>query len=332
MKGLVSWTISTIVVICIAVLPADGNQHRSQLYFSIQIFEINQEGDKQARVSSKVKVHRDNGDTVLCDDMSDEQGTIKCLIECDPSYRLTKTFHITFLRHSIYRTPSTQKITLRYNCILEPEKLEATYIHWQYAHQNNQNQYKRLTANAQLLWEFIGSSKSYAENYVYDVGVSNNLDASAIKLLYDFGQQSLNLSESYLQLGNQQQAENFQRQVISAAQGLLIPYQTVFGGQQSHFVTGDLGDYQKSLAALDKWFDNIDKTWDPNMLHESPHGNQLPVFQVLSPVQRKRMWDSLHFVENPLDQEQFQILFGNSSTLAGVTEYYSTYSTDLNLK
>ena len=326
MTVLVSWIIGTIAMVTIALLPADARQHMDDLYFSIQLFETDQLGETRARASSKIEIHRENGDTVTCDDMSDKEGVIKCKMECDPDYELNKMFSIKFAKHTSYRTPPHQVITLYYGCVLEPTELEATYVHWQYAFQRDQLQYKKLTADFGLLRELVASSGPHmVKDYSFSWGLPGNLDASDIRSIYDFGQNSLSLSESYFQLGYQKEAENFKRQVISAAQSLLIPYRTVLGEHQSHAVTGDLEDYKRSLATLGQLFDNFDKNWNPTGLHELQDRNPLPLFQALRPVQRKRMWDRLNSAQNPLDSEQLWILYNNSSGLLGVAEFQSTY-------
>ena len=324
MKVLLNVSVGIVVMICVAATHTDANQGTRKLLFHIQLFEINQDGDRRARANSKVEVRRENGDTVLCDDMSDEEGSIKCLIECDPEYLLSKTFQIIFPRHSSYNTPSSQWVRLDYSCILNPKQLEATYVHWLVAYKQIQDQYKMLIADSELLWNFIGSSTPMRE-LVYHEDVPIATDTAAIKLLYKFSQQSLDLSESYFNLGNRQEAEKFQRQAISAAQGLLIPYQTVFGERQPHIVTGNLEDYEESLANLNHWFGKLEEGWRPGTIRETAALDESPVFRVLPPVQRQKMWDSLHLVQNPLDRQQLQILYDNSSTLVGMTELYATH-------
>ena len=250
---MITLTLQTIAAVAavyvVAFTPSTFAEDQNISALEIVVSEKDEYGGERYRANTRVEIQHESQRTVNCDDVSNDNGLIRCEISCDPDYKLTKTFRVIFPRDEFYATPGPRGVELR-NCNINPQRIEAMYRHWRLEVLVKERQFELFVQNSEHLkraQENISDSKVVTK--VLSLLAS---DKSGDEQLSAFGKKSADLSEIYKKLGDQQEAARFMRYEVSAAQALLSAQATKLGSQQPFNITGELEDYYHNVATVRK--------------------------------------------------------------------------------
>ena len=252
MTTLAIWTITAVAAVYVVMFTPPTLAKELQISeLRIVISEQDKEGQR-FRANAKVDVEHQSQYTVECDAVSDDDGLIRCGISCDPEYnKFTTTFKVVFQCSGTHRAPGNKVVKLK-NCTIEPQQIEATYVHWRHVVKSTESQFSSIIDNSEplrLAYENISDRKAVTESLSQLA-----LDKSGAEQLHAFAMKSADLSEIYKRLEKQDEAATFERYKISAVQALLSAHANVLGIQKSFPITGNQQDYLAYLETFESWF------------------------------------------------------------------------------